>query len=94
MLTYRPETPPDKRIGGFATRSYRCSHAIVDVRGAPDVVAIGIALASQDVDESGCETAHVRGHGIVRAKVDALEMRILLDRAEGTRKALVRSVGR
>jgi hypothetical protein len=26
--------------------------SVVDVRGAPDVVAIGIAVASQDVDES------------------------------------------
>ena len=31
------------------------------VRGASNVVAIRIAIASQDVDESGSDTSHVRG---------------------------------
>jgi hypothetical protein len=66
----------------------------VNIRGAANVVALGIAIASQDVNESDPDTSHDGGQGIVRAKVDSLEMLgIPLDRTEGTRKTLVLSVG-
>ena len=33
----------------------------VNIRGAANVVALGVGIASQDVDESGSETLHARG---------------------------------
>ena len=56
-------------IRGVATRTIVVpDDSSVDVRSTANIVAIGIAIASQDVDESGSDTSHAEIHGILRAK--------------------------
>ena len=70
VLLMLPLSFPDKRTALLAAFSSGVVplQSIADVDGAPDVVAIAIALASQDVDESRAGGSHLGGKGVYRAK--------------------------
>ena len=58
-------------IRGVATRAIVVpADPFVDVRSTTNIVTIGVAIASQDVNESGSDTSHVEVHGILRARTE------------------------